>query len=339
VKNRRPTQKDVAKLAGVSVTTVSQVLNARSGGNIRISEQTRARVWQAIEDLGYAPNVSARSLRTQKTHLLAVMVPDITNPFYPELIRGVQGVATEFGYDLLVYDADDRPTRETAFVDAVLRRQVDGVVMVPFYLQRDDVQRLTAANIPVAVTMKDLASPGVDELRCDDTAAMDALITHLVEKGHRRIAHLSGTMDTLPGRERLAGYRRALEQAEISFDEGLVCHGNFRSDSVPGMIDRLLSPGKEPPTAIFAANDVMAIAAIYALRRRGLRVPEDIAVCGYDDIPESSQMIPALTTVNQKTEQIGKLLAGLLIERLEKDAALAERQIPFEFEFVVREST
>jgi DNA-binding LacI/PurR family transcriptional regulator len=337
--NPRPTQKDVAKHAGVSVATVSQVINNRSGGNIRISEDTRKRVWQSIHELGYRPNVTARSLRTQKTYLLALMVPDITNPFYPELIRGVQGVATHNGFDLLIYDADDRPERESAFLDAMLRRHVDGVAMIPFHLKRPDVERLTEANIAVSVTVEYLKGAGADVIQTDDTRAIDDMIEHLLNQGHRRIAHLSGTMNTLIARGRMRSYQRALASRGVDYDENLVQYGNFRADCVPPMIDCLFSPGNEPPTAIFAANDLMAIAAIHELQRRGLRVPEDVAVCGYDDIPEARTMIPPLTTISQNTRKMGQLLAQLLIERLASSEPLPERVVPFEFDFVIRDST
>lgn len=336
---RWPTLRDVARHAGVSVTTASQVVNNRTGGNIRISDETRQRVWQAVQALGYTPNASARSLRTRKTNLLAVLVPDITNPFYPHLIRGVQEIASRQDYDLLVYDADDRPERERAFVEAILRRQVDGVAMVPFYLGDEDIERMTRTDIAVAV-MSGAPSriPGVDVLKVDDTEALRGLFDHLIARGHRRIAHLSGTLDTVAGRGRFKGYRRALEEAGIPYDERLVCIGNFRAGCVPGLIACLFDRDQPPPTAIFAANDVMAITAIYELKRRGLRVPEDVAVCGYDNIPEAATMIPALTTIDQNMQQEGRMLAQMLLERLASTAGLEERAIPFEFRLVIRES-
>jgi LacI family transcriptional regulator len=146
-------------------------------------------------------------------------------------------------------------------------------------------------------------------------------------------------VDTVPGRGRLAGYRQALEAAAIPYDEDLVCFGNFRADCVPEMIECLFAGDREPPTAIFAANDVMAIAVIYELMRRGLHVPEDVAVCGYDDVPEAGKMVPALTTISQKTQIQGRMLAQLILERLGSDSQLVERKVPFEFEFVLRDST
>ncbi len=337
---KRPTLRDVAEQAHVSVTTASQVVNDRSGGNIRISDETRERVWSAVRALGYTPNASARSLRTRRTNLLAVLVPDIANPFYPQLIRGVQQIATEHGYDLLVYDADDHPQREKAFVEAILRRQVDGVVMVPFYLGDDDVERIAQANIAVAV-MSGAQSQisGVDVLKVDHTTALSAMLRHLIARGHRRIAHISGTLDNIAGAGRLAGYCQVLEEAGIPCDERLVAIGNFRAECVPALIDHLFANGQQPPTAVFAANDVMAIAAIHALQRRGLRVPEDVAVCGYDNIPEAATVIPALTTVDQKMQEEGRMLARLVVERLASPARLKERAIPFEFGLVLRDST
>ncbi len=336
----RPTLRDVARHAGVSVTTVSQVVNGRTGGNIRISDETRQRVWEAVNALGYTPNASARSLRTRRTALLAILVPDIANPFYPQLIRGLQEVASTHAYDLLVYDADDCPRREHAFVEAILRRQVDGVAMIPFYLHREDMERMTRAGIAVAIMSGEPSSiPGVDVLKVSDADALSAMIGHLIGKGHRRIAHFSGKIDTFAGKSRLERYRHALASAGIAYDDDLVYYGNFRADCVPGLVDALLSKSAPPPTAIFAANDVMAIAAIHELTRRGLRVPADIAVCGYDNIPEAATMIPALTTIDQNMLYEGRTLARFLVERIESETKLAERVVPFEFQLVLRDST
>ncbi len=338
---KRPTQKDVAELAGVSVATVSHVINNRRGGNVRISEGTRRRVWEAVKELGYFPNASARSLRTQKTHLLAVMVPDITNPFYPELIRGVQSVALKHGYETLVYDCDDRPERERAFVDAMIRRRVDGVILVPFHLQPEDFLDFHRGNIPVAVSIAEpFPAPGVDFVVIDEINAVKQAMAHLIARGHRRIAHITGAMDTAPGRNRLRGYREALLEAGLGYDESLVRYGNFRSDGVAELVASLFvhPAGEGRPTAVFAANDVMAIAALNALLRGGWRVPEDVAVVGFDDIPAAQTMYPALTTVAQDTQLLGRRLAELIMERLHSDEPYPERKISYQFRFVARES-
>lgn len=334
----RPTQKDVAKLAGVSTATVSQVINNRTDGNIRISEDTRQKVWDAVRHLGYMPNASARSLRTQKSNLIAVMVPDIANPYYPEFIRGVQEICWQHDYDLLVYDANDLPEREKAFVEAIVRRQVDGVVFIAFYLTPEDTQVLTNAHIPIATTMYELKGPGIDVLYPDNPEAVFAAMKHLVDRGHQRIAHIAGTLGTAAGDGRLQGYKDALAKFGVPFDENLVHMGNFRSDSVAPIIDKMFAPDREPPTAIFAANDVMAIEAIQVLMRRGYRIPEDVAIVGYDDIPGARAMLPSLTTISHETQELGREVASLLIRRLQMPDRQPESK-PFKFKLMIREST
>ncbi|MBC8076941.1 MAG: LacI family DNA-binding transcriptional regulator, partial [Chloroflexales bacterium] len=248
------TQEDVARLAGVSRATVSYVLNNQSGGKVRISDETRQRVQDAIRQLGYQPDAAARTLRTGRTQLLAVMVPDLTNPFYPLLIRGAQRLAEEGGYELLVYDTNDRADRESTFVDMVLRRRVDGVILVAFHLPDGDVARLRAANIQIAAVGGRLRNSGVDAIVTPERIAVAEAIAHLVERGHRRIAHLAGPQDTPPGRARLRGYHTGLANAAIPADEGLIRYGSFGGEGVNEMIDALFAAtGAAAPSALFAA--------------------------------------------------------------------------------------
>ncbi|HMP38892.1 MAG TPA: LacI family DNA-binding transcriptional regulator [Roseiflexaceae bacterium] len=302
------TQEDVARLAGVSRATVSYVLNGQSGGKVRISDETRQRVLAAIEQLGYQPDAAARSLRTGRTQLLAVMVPDLTNPFYPLLIRGAQQRAEEHGYEILVYDTNDRAVREEAFVNTMLRRRVDGVILVSFHL---DIRAAAAAA---------------------------EAIRHLIERGHRRIAHLAGPYDTPPGKVRLQGYREALEAAAIDYDEQLVRYGSFQREGVADLALQLLQVAAPPPTAIFAANDVMAIEVIRTLTHRGVRIPEDVAVVGFDNIPEADLVVPSLTTVGQDAQALGEQAAALLLERLAGEDAAELRHISMPFRLIIRES-
>ncbi|HWQ12836.1 MAG TPA: LacI family DNA-binding transcriptional regulator, partial [Roseiflexaceae bacterium] len=221
-----PTQEDVARLAGVSRATVSYVINGRSGGKVRISEETRRRVQEAARQLGYQPDAAARSLRTGRTRLLAVMVPDLTNPFYPLLIRGAQAVVEEHDYEIVIYDTIDRPEHEQAFIDVMLRRRVDGVILVAFHLEAEDVARLTQAGVRVVAVGGRLRGAGVDTVATRERAAAIEAVRHLLARGHRRIAHLAGPQDTPPGRVRLQGYREALEAAGIGYDEALVRYGS-----------------------------------------------------------------------------------------------------------------
>lgn len=336
----RPTQEDVARLAGVSRATVSYVINNRSGGNIQISDATRQRVLDAIEELGYQPNVAARSLRTRQTQLLAVMVPDLTNPFYPLVIRGAQQVAEAQDYQILVYDSDDSPAREKAFVDAMVRRLVDGVVLISFYLETEDVTRLTQAGTQVVAVGGQLRKAGVDVVATRERLAVHEVMRHLIQQGHRRIAHLAGSQDTPAGRIRLQGYREALAEAGLPYDESLVRYGTFKRDGVAELVYSLFSQSESQnlPTALFAANDVMAIEAIRALHQRGWEVPEDVAVCGFDDIPEAELIVPSLTTIGQDAQALGRRAAELLLERLKRQEPVEVRQVSVPYCLVIRRS-
>lgn len=341
--SKRPTQEDVARLAGVSRATVSYVINKRTGGNVRISEETRRRVLEVVEELGYQLNVTARSLRTQRTQLMAVMVPDLTNPFYPLLIRGAQAIAEEQDYDILVYDCDDRPVREQAFVDAMLRRWVDGVILIAFHLKAKDVARLTQAGIQVVQVIsagESVGLAGVDVVVPEERIAIFELVRYLTSNGHRRIAHLAGRQDTPPGKVRLQGYREALAEFGIPYDESLVRYGIFRREGVEDLILSLFPQPKSEgyPTALFAANDVMAIEAIRVLTRQGWRVPEDVAVCGFDNIPEAEVVVPSLTTVDQDPQFMGRRAAELLLERLDSQEPVKTRDVATPCRLVIRRS-
>ncbi len=337
---KRPTQDDVARLAGVSRAVVSYVINGQTGGSVRISEETRQRVLRAVADLGYQPNATARSLRTQRTQLLAVMVPDLTNPFYPLLIRGAQRVAEDQNYQLLVYDTDDSEARERAFIETLLGRRVDGVILVAFRLQAQDVERLVRAGIAVVAIGGQLRAAGVDVLAVRERLAVRELMQHLLSRGHRRIAHLAGAQDTPPGRVRLRGYREALEEAGIAYDESIVAYGTFRPEGVSSLITGLFChQSSAHPTALFAANDTMAIEAIHTLTRHGWRVPRDVAVCGFDNIPEAEVVVPSLTTIDQDMQAMGRLAAELLFERLHRQGPPEARHVNAPYRLVVRDST
>jgi LacI family transcriptional regulator len=338
---QRPTQADVARLAGVSVATVSYVINNQSGGKVQVGEETRRRVLEAVQQLGYQPNAAARTLRTRRTQLLAVMVPDLTNPFYPLLIRGAQGAAEREDYQILVCDTNDTAAREYAFMDAMLRRHVDGVVLVAFHLETRDVERLLHAGTHVAAIGGRPRPAGVDIVAPRERLAVREVMRHLISRGHRRIAHLAGPPETPPGRVRLQGYREALAEAGIPHDESQVLYGTFRRNGVAELVSSLFArPGRgNHPTALFAANDVMAIEAMCVLARLGWRIPQDVAVCGFDNIPEAEYVVPSLTTVDQDAESLGKRAVELLLERLSHQAPAEARHVNIPYRLVIREST
>ncbi len=340
---KRPTQLDVAKKAGVSRTTVSLIINDQVSGNVRISEETRQRVQAVIIELGYQPNSIAQSLRRQRTNLIALLVPDITNPYYPLVIRGAQNAADQHDHQLLIYDSDDSPTRERAFVDTVLRRRVDGVLLISFHLNVADVSKLIDAGIEVVAIGDALLPAGleVSATTSDHRSAIKALIKHLVEKGHQRIAHIAGPLETPPGSERLQIYREALSESGLYYDPNLVKIGNFRHDGIADLVKSLVVelPDDARPTAIFAANDLMAIETIRVLTNLGYQIPDEIAVCGFDDIPPSAWITPALTTVGLNPYKQGKQAASLLLQRLLSEEKGQVEYVNVPYQLVIRDST
>jgi LacI family transcriptional regulator len=337
----RITQEDVAKAAGVTRATVSYVLNDRTNGNVRISEETRLRVLKAVEELGYRVNFNARSLKTNRTQLIAMLVQDLGNPFYPMLIRGAQLAAQEYGYRMIIFDSSASAKGEDDFVDMALHHIADGLLLSSFYLDASDIKTILDDEIPCVGLGPSLIGMGIDVITADQSAAVDGLIDHLVDRGHTRIAHMTGDLDTINGRIRLEAYRKAIAaHGQPPVPEWEV-EGNFLRE---GSAERVLSwyfalPEDRRPSAMFAANDVMAIEATKALRKRGVEIPGQLAVCGYDDIPEAQYVEPALTTVGQDSEAFGREATRLLIERIEKSSAGEPVYKTFPTELHIREST
>lgn len=334
---KHPTQRDIARLAGVSRTTVSYVLSGRQDGQARISQATRERVLAIAEQLGYRPNAIARSLRLQRTHILTLIIPDIANPFYPALTRGFQDVTRPHGYQTVVLNTDNVPSQEREAIEAVLRQRSDGVLLVAFHLGAQEIGRLIDAGVAV-VTLGHSRHPMADSVYADDKDGARKAVRYLLERGHRRIAHIAGRLDTPPGRSRYEGYRQALSEYGIPIDEALVMEGDFTRGCGRTCLRRLMDL-PDPPTALFAANDIMAIDALLEAQDMGLSVPDDIAIVGFDDIPEATIVRPQLTTVPQHPYLMGQYAGTFVVERLAGgDDALPPRCQRIELELVVRDS-
>ena len=333
----KPKQSDVARLAGVSQTTVSQVLN--NAAAFSVPQETRQRVIDAVSQLGYIPNGLARSLRTQKTSTIASVIPDIANPFYPALERGIQDVAEARGHDLIVYNTDGEPDKERRCLDSLLRGRVDGVVGVFFHLSVADLQRLQARNI-AAVLLEEpgiggAPSADVDRVYVDNAKAAHAAVAYLLAQGHRKISMLSGPPGTLTSRT--GGYVQALRGHPQAAEPHIIVTPGFTETCGHDGMQRALQ--RSPlPDAVFAANDLMAMGALRALRKAGVRVPDDLALFGFDDIPVARLLTPALSTVSQFQEQLGRRAAELLFERMENPEVGAGRSEELPFELMIRDS-
>jgi LacI family transcriptional regulator len=332
---KRPTQADVARLANVSQAMVSYVLNG--SGSISIPAETRHRILDAIETLGYRPNRTARSLRTSKTYTIGVIIPDIANPFYPAFERGIQDVADQHEHDVITYNTDGLAEKEEKYIRSMLDGRVDGVVTVLFHTNARDLFLLLDHHIPVVrleATRKAAGERPLDNIYLDNAAAARTAVEYLVERGHRRIGLLAGRKG--PVHYRYVGYHDALKAAGIANDESLTQMGDFNEQGGYESMRALLN--ESPPTAIFATNDLMAMGAYLAIKEAGLRIPEDIAVIGFDNIPSAKLVSPPLTTIDQFQWEVGHRAAELLFERLNHLAPETGRSEERPHKLIIRES-
>lgn len=330
----RPTQKDVAKAAGVSQATVSLVL---SGGAPSIPPETWARITKAAKDLGYRPNRFAQALKTSRSMTVACIVPDITNPFYPSLIRGIQSVTDGLSYDVISVNTDGSPERERHFLDWARQGRVDGVIGVFFTIRAYDFIPLIEAGVPVVRIESSSKTGGeiaVDDIFVDSRAAARTVTEYLIAQGHRRIAMIAGRGG--PQAVRIEGYRAAL--AVAGCDEHVVIDDEFSEIGGTRAAEAILA-SEFNPTAIFAANDLMAIGVMQALRERGIDIPRDIAVVGFDDISAAKLVTPPLTTVAQFQWQMGERAAEMLMARLQGARTGPGTAVEMPFTLIQRGST
>ena len=335
-RRRRVTQADVARAAGVSQAMVSYVFNASA--NVTVPDETRQRILDAMHALRYIANLAARSLRTSKTFTIGCVIPDIANPFYPAFVRGVQDVVDRSGYDLVMYNTDGLAAREEKSIRSLLQGRVDGVIGVFFHSSVRDLAALLEHHVAVVrleATAKRTGPLPLDNIFVDNIAAARHAVAYLVERGYQHIAML--TNEPGPGQPRVVGYRAALADCGRDAPEDYVQIGAFTVEGGAASMQRLLDLTPRPD-AVFAANDLMAIGAMLACKARGLQVPQDVAVMGFDDIPTDQIVTPALTTVSQFQNRLGERAAELLFERIEGKAAPEGRNAELPFAIVVRES-
>jgi LacI family transcriptional regulator len=331
------TQADVAQVAGVSQTTVSYIVNQKDAN---IPEETRQRVLDAIKDLGYTPNRAARTLRTSKTHTIACIIPEITNPFFYPVVRGIQDVAEIHEYDLVIYNSDSIQKKEHQLLRSIQKARVDGLIGMFVHITGQDLCPLLAQGI--AITKSELGPVDygdmpIDTIFVDNIAASAAAVSHLIEGGHRRIGMLGGASAT-PRDYRIRGYSQGLAQHGIAYDDTLVVGGDFTLESGYEKMQRLLEL-EVRPTAVFASNDLMAIGAMQAIMDAGLSIPQDVAVMGFDNIPSAQLITPRLSTVEHFPQPLGERAAAMLFERMSGQAPKHGRSTELPFELVLRETT
>lgn len=329
------TQLDVAKLAGVSQTTVSQVLSHSATASI--SPETHRRVEAAALALGYQPNRTAQSLRAMRTRTVGFVIPDITNPFYPALEQAVQQVVEANGHDLLISNTDGVSAKEHACLELLSQGRVDGLIGVFFHVTARDLSPLVTSGFPIVrieTQRRQVHEWPLDNLFVDNRAAAYTATRHLLDRGHRSIAMIAAPGG--PSSARIAGYERALADAGL---QTLVARASdFAVEPGARAMQELLRRAARP-TAVFAANDLLAVGAMMALHDAALRVPEDVAVVGFDDIPMASVVTPRLTTIRQFQDRLGRRAADMLFERLERRRVGPGRYEEQPFELIIRASS
>jgi LacI family transcriptional regulator len=326
------TIRDVAQLAGVSITTVSHVLN----GTRPVSADGMARVLQAVQELGYQPNAVARSLRMSETRMFGMIVPDNSNPYFAEVARSIEDAAFELGYSVILCNSDEDPAKEQAYLNLLIEKRVDGIAFVATGASENTLEPAHARGLPVVVVDREIeGSPWSSVLVHNSRGAREA-VDHLARLGHRRIGCISGPRNLGPSSERVRGYREALRRNGLPVEPKSIVEGDFHAEGGYRTMNALLE--REPKlTAVFACNDMMAVGALRAMREHGRSVPDDIALVGFDDIALASYTQPALTTIAQPYQELGRRVAQLLAKGERGDPAEQER-IRLEPRLVVRES-
>jgi LacI family transcriptional regulator len=328
-----PTVHDVAKRAGVAPITVSRVIN-NSG---YISEATRTRVETIIKEIGYVPNTLARGLRSKRTNTLALVVTDITNPYFTLMARGVEDVAGASNYTVIYCNTDESETKEDKYANILAQRQVDGVLLVPAGGNDKTIKFLETNGINVVVLDRRVSGVKTDFVCSDSKDGSNRLIKLLIGLGHKQIAIITGPKKVSTAADRVTGYKQALTEAGLIENE-LVYYGAFNQQSGYELTKQAMARSPKP-TAIFGANNFIMLGIIRALRELQLNVPADVSVVGFDDFPESMLVRPFFTAVVQPAYEMGRLAAELLLKRISGELSEEVQKIILPTEIVERESS
>ncbi|HHW17541.1 MAG TPA: LacI family transcriptional regulator [Firmicutes bacterium] len=327
------TIRDVARKAGVSISTVSRVIN----GTGYVRESTRKKIEDAIRALGYSPNHVARSLSKGSTKIIGAILPDISNPFFPTLARGIDDAVSSRGYTLIICNTDSDVRQEESSVRVLLEKRVDGVVFVAGSPESASLVRRASEQVPVAVIDREVEGVPCDTVTVDNFRGSYELTRYLLNCGHRKMAYISGPLHLSTSKKRLAGFRACLRDSGVN-DEPHVFHGDFKYDTGYSIAREIIRMGLGI-TCVVCANDLMAIGAMRCFQDLGIGVPSQVAVCGFDDITMASLVRPSLTTVAQPAYRMGALAAEMLLERIEKGRDQSPRSRVLEPVLVIRDST
>ena len=301
-----------------------------------VSDELRKKVNEAIKKLNYQPNTVAQSLIKTETGTVGLIIPDISNPFFSLLAKGAEELAKIHNYSLILCNSNDDPKAETEYIDVLLKKQVDGLIFTGTRCKNEYINQLLEDRFPIVVVDREIEEKEVNSIYTNNKDGAYQATKYLTHLGHKDIAYIAGYPDVKTDKDRFEGYKRALREAKISFREDLVVIGNYHWNDAYNVVKKLLEKGKSF-SAVFAANDLMAMGAIKALEENNLKVPDDVSVIGFDDILLASIVNPPLTTVAQPTYQMGESAMRLLIDVIKKRIT-KPRKVVLETRLVIRES-
>ena len=329
------TIKDIAKMADVSTATVSKIVNHKDQN---ISQATRQKVLDLIEIHNYVPNRVASSMITKKTHSIGLIIPDITNPFFPEVARGVEDYANKEGYHVVLCNSDNDLDKEVSYIGMLQEKMVDGIIFTSSSLRNKISKEFIKLQIPVITVDRDITGMRAQgKITVDNTSGAYQGVSYMIERGYKKILHLGGPMTSKPALDRFEGYKNALDDHGIKYDERLFFEGSYNADwGYEGVIEAISNNVEFD--GIFCGNDMIAIGAIKALNEKGISVPGKVGVMGFDDIYMATVVTPNLTTVCQPNYQMGYKAAEMLIELI-RHPETKMTDVVLTTKLVIREST
>jgi LacI family transcriptional regulator len=330
------TIRDVARLAEVHPGTVSRALNEQT--RALVNQETAARVLRAADQLGYRPNPIARGLKTNRSYTVGVMIPDLTNPLFPPIVRGIEDQLGNAGYTPLIVNTDNDPERERSHIEAMLARQVDGFIAATARLDVELLHEAAAGGTPLVLVNRSLEDGSLPAVTVDDRRGIALAVDHVVKLGHRRIGHVAGPQNVSTGHRRYMGFLEAMAAEGLEVAGDYVSFADAFTESEGVRACRQVMAHAPRVTAIVAANDRLAIGCYDALDAQGLACPEDLSIVGFNDMPFIERLRPPLTSVRIPQREIGSVAADLLLEQL-RDGAVPPREILLEPSLIVRGST
>jgi DNA-binding LacI/PurR family transcriptional regulator len=324
---------DIAKEAGVSIATVSKVINGKG----RISAETRSAVFAIMERLDFQPSVIASALTGKKTFTLGLLVPDISNPFFAEIARAIEDQGHQLGYSVVMCNTDNKDVKVERYISLLLQKSVDGIIIATGIEKKEILEQLIARGLPIVLIARELPMIAVDTVVVDDYVGGCMAANHLIQLGHTEVAILSESHKVSSSRERVRGFRQTMSDAGHDFNEQWLKVCDYRVEDGKNKTLELLQESSLP-SAIFACNDMLAVGALQAAKEMKIRVPKELSIISFDNTILSSVTNPPLTTIAQPMEQLGKLAVDLIVKNIKEDKQMKQR-IVLRPEIIVREST